>query len=573
MRSEPIYRVGIFFVNDIRDKLIAKLHELGIVEVKESEIENRYEVSELHSLLSSLDYDLQTIRPGNNLLDVNEIDYLKVEQTAKRLKELYKQRKELVDKYKMLLDRLEDAEIVMSYVNYDRLPTGYKLIAYRINKREIDLKKLDDTAEVYELPNNQFLILILADQNKQVIVPERADLMYVPNSYDEIDKMRDEIRQINKEIQLLTSEINNIETDPYLRDVKFSIMVYLNREDVKKMIGKGKEYGLLECYVPRRYLNNLKSSLENTFGNKIEIIYEKLENSPVVFIDNPKVVKDFEQVGYQFGEIPNYKDIDPGIFYYIFFPIMFGFIVGDVVYGIGIMIIAKLIQLRMKEGILRQMSSLWFVGGIWSILFGLIFNEFAGFELDLIPTIFHRGDHVLEYMGFAIVLGFIHLMLAYTLNIVKHLTPEPDWEHIITSLSWMSILAIVFSYIAGFFQEWMLIIAILGVLIIAKEEGLIGIMEIPSLLSNLVSYLRLAILGIVGVILAKLINLLLNIGWVSLIFVIIFHILHIGLAILEASIQAGRLNIVEFRTKFFKGGGRFLNFFSINKLKGESQDG
>jgi len=44
-------------------------------------------------------------------------------------------------------------------------------------------------------------------------------------------------------------------------------------------------------------------------------------------------------------------------------------------------------------------------------------------------------------------------------------------------------------------------------------------------------------------------------------------LLHTLLIILEGSIQAGRLQILEFGTKFFKGGGRFFKPFSIIKSR------
>ncbi|MCS7122628.1 MAG: hypothetical protein NZ908_01575, partial [Candidatus Micrarchaeota archaeon] len=368
----------------------------------------------------------------------------------------------------------------------------------------------------------------------------------------------------------IKSEIEKIENDPYLRDVKLSVMIYLDRESVMKRVGKGNGFGLVECYVPERFLSNLKSSLEHSFGKDVEIVYEELEDSPVVYIDNPKAVKGIERVSYGFGGIPSYRDIDPSTFYYLFFPIMFGFIVGDAVYGILIMILSKMLERRFVNGILNSMAKMWYMGGFWSIVFGIIFDEFAGFQILKLPFLFHRGDHINEYMIFALVLGYIHLMLSYILNILKHLDHHRDIGHIMSSLGWMVLLSILMSVVLGVFSDWMLILGAVAVIFILKEEGFIGLIELPSIISAFASYVRLAVLGIVGVVFAQLINSLLNLNFLpSLIFVIVFHLLHLVLIVVEASIQAGRLNLVEFRTRFFRGGGRFLNLFSVKKVRGE----
>lgn len=565
MRSEEIYRVGIFFVDNIKHDLIARLHELGIVEIKEAVIKDRFNPSYDISLLSTLDYELQTIRPGNKLLQIDSIDYNLILQKAKRLKELYKQHKILNDEKKRLIDELQDAEIILSYIDYDKLPEGYKLIAFQIDDKEL---KREKNWEVHRLPDNRNIVFILAEAKEKIELPDKAEIMYVPNSKAQVEQIRARIKEINKELININDEIQKIENDEYLQNVKFSVMVYLERENSIKLIGRGTGYGLLECYVPQRHLEMLINNIKLQFKDDVHIVYEKLKNSPVVYIDNPSYVKPIEPISYAFGGIPSYKDIDPSIFYYLLFPMMFGFIVGDVIYGLIIMMLARFVEARLQQRMLKSMAKLWFIGGVWSVIFGLVFNEFAGFEL-LGITLFHRGDHVMEYLGFSLIIGYIHLTLAYLLSIWKYFTPKPDWHHILPSAAWLILLNILALYLLGMFSEWMYLLIALSILILYKEEGILGIIELPSILSNLISYVRLAILGIVGVILASLINKLFIPELFSLIFFIIFHILHILLVILEGSIQAGRLNIVEFRSKFFKGGGRFLNVFSINKLKGE----
>ncbi|MEK6843360.1 MAG: V-type ATPase 116kDa subunit family protein, partial [Candidatus Micrarchaeota archaeon] len=110
------------------------------------------------------------------------------------------------------------------------------------------------------------------------------------------------------------------------------------------------------------------------------------------------------------------------------------------------------------------------------------------------------------------------------------------------------------------------------------------LMELPSLLSNILSYLRIAALGLSGVIISQIINQLpvdfdgffsmislqrpFDLGLlVSFILfagmLILGHVIALGLAILESGVQSLRLHYVEFFSKFYEGGG--LPFVPLRK--------
>jgi len=62
-------------------------------------------------------------------------------------------------------------------------------------------------------------------------------------------------------------------------------------------------------------------------------------------MDNPSLVKPYELVTRLFA-IPEYKEFDPSLLIFVFFPIMFGMILGDV--GYGVMSLLVLIMLKKK---------------------------------------------------------------------------------------------------------------------------------------------------------------------------------------------------------------------------------
>ena len=102
--------------------------------------------------------------------------------------------------------------------------------------------------------------------------------------------------------------------------------------------------------------------------------------------------------------------------------------------------------------------------------------------------------------------------------------------------------------------------------------GLImGPLELLGTIGNLLSYLRLAAVGLASAYLAVVANELATVGplWLGLIVAAFFHALNLALASFSPLIQSLRLHYVEFFSKFFVGGGRaFRPFGDPNPQEG-----
>jgi V/A-type H+-transporting ATPase subunit I len=131
------------------------------------------------------------------------------------------------------------------------------------------------------------------------------------------------------------------------------------------------------------------------------------------------------------------------------------------------------------------------------------------------------------------------------------------------SPSWDPGIGIMFPYAS------MVLLASGAATAIASEGGF-ALLEVLGTLSNILSYTRLAAIGVAKAAMAFAFNLLLipivvsgNIvymigGWILL---VVCHFLVFVLGGLSAGIQALRLNLVEFFMKFYKGGGVKFNPF------------
>lgn len=107
---------------------------------------------------------------------------------------------------------------------------------------------------------------------------------------------------------------------------------------------------------------------------------EHTELPPIKFADRHNS-KPFEMVVDMMGR-PAYRKVDPTMFMFITYPIFFGLMLGDMLYGLGTLALAY--GLNQKIGHIEQgrlAAKLLVYIGISTVIFGYIYGEFAGFEI------------------------------------------------------------------------------------------------------------------------------------------------------------------------------------------------
>ena len=152
-------------------------------------------------------------------------------------------------------------------------------------------------------------------------------------------------------------------------------------------------------------------------------------------------------------------------------------------------------------------------------MFGLIYNEFFGVELvgasGLIlpsypyPTI-PRFDNVLTLLLVTLVIGILMLTLGYVLGFVNEYRQHGLKHAVFAKVSWLLMLwggvlviieilpPLTTGAAIGISPALLggLALVVIGFVFLIMGEGIIGIAELPSLLSNVLSYSRLLSIGI-----------------------------------------------------------------------------
>jgi V/A-type H+-transporting ATPase subunit I len=372
---------------------------------------------------------------------------------------------------------------------------------------------------------------------------------------------------------------------------------------------------VVDGWAPETRLRELRSRLE------AEGIFVESEGSdggheeaqPPVLLRNPKPSKPFEFLIHLYST-PSYHELDPTLFLFIAAPFFFGFMIGDAGYG------ALFIAMGVVASVKIDRASIWWkiffvtaVGGIWSLLLGLfIFGEAFGMPFHPAPghleelswesfgifvplqTVLHKTFAIADMMYLSLLFAALHLGAGYVFGFVNEIGHSK--KHALAKLGWFSCLfglftlltftlswsgvahwvwnvplawfpRIIETNLSGFVGKPIPLVSLILIFgaFLALTESVIAPIEVAGLLANVMSYTRLAGLGIGKGAIAAAFNTIILEGLVrsgqvhflilGIIFLVLSQILVFLLGWISAGIQALRLNYVEAFIKFFKGNG------------------
>ena len=453
----------------------------------------------------------------------------------------------------------------------------------------------------------------LLDAGFQVIpVPEEtgAPADRLKAHADEIQRTAAELTAINEEI----AEVRDRHTDLLVACDEL-LTADVERAEAPLRFATTEETFITEGWVPGDQADRIREALEKATNGRIYIGELDIEDDARVPVEyeNPSFASP-TQVLMDIYARPRYSEIDPTLMVAIVFPIFFGLILGDVGYGAILLALSLGLRKFLKGDEGRMLLSVLSYASISSIVFGILYSEFFGAALPWPALIFSRhlnigvaagghGPQVAELMVLAIWIGILHITLGRILGMVnarkfhhgKHATKAA-----IANAGWLGTMWGIIIMIWAFYAIPLMpdltglpvvvmglnvaavagaVLLVAGILAIAQENPL-ELVELPSIISHVLSYARLVAVGLSSVAIAMVINFIAigmmiqpqleaitPVGVIIIIFGILVlfmgHALNTALGLLGGGLHSIRLHYVEFFTKFYKGGGKKYNPFGM----------
>jgi V/A-type H+-transporting ATPase subunit I len=345
---------------------------------------------------------------------------------------------------------------------------------------------------------------------------------------------------------------------------------------------------VIQGWAPHDRVGELEQVLKSRFADRAHMSALSLDNvdraQVPTLLYNVKWMRPFEALMKLFKP-PTYGTLDPSAMVGLAYLLFYGFIVGDVGYGLMIIGFGFLLKHLLRRNVLgRYVGWVAVYAGISTTIFGLLYGEFFGTVgehlFGMHPLWFHRGHDPTKLLIISLIVGAVHIYLSLIISIVENfrLGHKHHGEEklgmtlgltavIVGVLGGAGVLPVPSAVSTGL-AVVLFATAVVLLFKAAKWFVLLHVLEIVSLVSNIMSYSRLMALGIAGIALADLANEMPHmLGYLPGIAVgAIIHLLNLGISMFSPTLHSLRLNYVEFLSKFYAPEGRNYQPFKKEAL-------
>ena len=414
---------------------------------------------------------------------------------------------------------------------------------------------------------------------------------------NETEAISDDLRDVADELFEMRKFIKPLRI--YCDYLKFE----LEKAELSDKLRSTQETFLLEAYVPKESEQEVGEAIDGVTNAAYYEFSEPAEDEiPPTLYRNNAVVSNFETITDMYSP-PSSREFDPNTVMAFFYSLFLGFIMADVGYGFMMLLGGGAIwfKLRSKGGGLARIAGVFAVGGIFAIVWGVLFNSAFGIPLGMPFKLPDARDDRWSLMGIQVPsvlvismeLGVLHLFAGYICKAVQCFRRGYVGDGICDGVIWA-----IFSFgaglaIAGVIDELNFIeLAYAGGIIAAaslvmamvtagrKEKffgkftkGFGAAYGIINYASDILSYARLYGLMLSGAVIAQIISgyavgsdgsvgfifsgnpLLIILGVIIL---IVGHVFNFAIGLLGAYIHDARLQYVEFYGRFFEGDGELF---------------
>ena len=443
--------------------------------------------------------------------------------------------------------------------------------------------------------------------SKTLQIPEKDLTLreFLEGADGNIHSLEEELVNLHTEIESKTRE--NLEKLVLFRE---ALSAETERLAVLAKACEAKYVRLIEGWIPESNIEPTISELRENVGYVfIDTRKPEQAEEPPTKMRNATAVKPFEVIVNLFGT-PKYREWDPTPITAYFFAIFFGIMLGDVVYSALLILFARL-GLRLlvddpkTEGFKLFQRIIYISGGV-GLVVGLLtgsylgdFYRFFGTEsLTLAQVIHDMFSNPVSFIQFSIVMGLVHVNIAHVLALIRGM--KEGQKAVVPNKVGLFMLQIgaiplIMVFILGFDIPWLtgqiptilMSVAITGLVLIVASSlmekgaflgGIFWLFDVTGILGDVMSYARLAGVGLATYYLAYCFNLIADLlhgmmpaGIVqlivgTLIFILVLllgHVLNLALSAITCFVHSLRLCFVEFLFKFYEGGGREYSPFRL----------
>lgn len=548
-----------------------QLH-LGVPSENASEVSQRLLKIRSSSQLLALERGLPAFSEKISEKQIQRDINLKIQDLEQSVISLFETKTRIEEHYKKINDRIHQLQPFASidipleyYQGYDHVTVFTGFIRDLIKLKDT-LPKITQEYELFTSDEQDQMIAIFIEKSytdlvgkllnecgfTEVKLPEGTGY---PKQF--IEKWTTQQKELSDKLMQTTKDILEFRKQhgEYILAGEEYLAIQVQKAEAPVLFGMTDHSFLIDCWIPADEFQRVNKTLEKEMEGSLYIqqIEMKHEDEPPTLLKNPRPVRRFEFL-LELYSIPNYRDIDPSFLLSLIFPLFFGLMIGDIGYGILLILFGVLFMKKFKNS--EGFSNIgWYIiiAGFFSSIFGLfLFGDMFGLPFLSpsheagevvyswstllgvqipIPSVIHKMESLgmTQLLVISIIAGSLHLGLGLLIGIIverKH-----NRKHAITKIGLLLVLAslalLIFVMADWTIGQWLkplkgsaiapllwnhllpfiktgfsfgellvpyisIILGILGIVMIVIVTGGFGLVEVLEITSHLMSYTRLA---------------------------------------------------------------------------------
>jgi len=428
------------------------------------------------------------------------------------------------------------------------------------------------------------------------------DFLEITNS--KIRSLEEELTRLREELQSKAREDLN-----RLALLREALSAENERLSVLEKASEAKYVTLIEGWIPESNtesaISEVKESIDYVFIDTRKP--EQLEEPPTK-LKNLRGLKPFQTIVNLFAT-PKYREWDPTPIVAYSFALFFGIMVCDVIYALGIMLLGKFLlskfvddphsdNFKLFQRLIYTCGGVALVGGLLTGQYlGDIYTFFGIENLALVQGVKEALQDPVSFIVIALGIGFVHVNIGHLLALIKGIKEKnkglilnkiglfilqlgiPSILNSLLSLELPGFTPQIYSILLYCMAAGLLLVITSSIVQSGGLGAILWLFDVTGLLGDVMSYCRLAGVGLATFYLASTFNMLAElfynmipgvagviIGGIMGVLIIVFgHTLNLVLTAITGFIHSLRLCFVEFLFKFYEGGGGEYSPFKLKK--------
>ncbi|MFC6615374.1 V-type ATP synthase subunit I [Halopenitus salinus] len=462
-----------------------------------SSLEGAEDVNErlvtVRSLESILEVDDGDAGP-TGVLDDEELE-AELETVRERVNDLTDERDDLRDRIREIDDEIDRIEPFADLGIELDLLRGYDSLEVVVGEAKADAVEdaLAEAAGVreYEVFSGNGVVAAFAypaDDAEEGVLQDALvgvdiALLEVPDAdaspAEYVSELESERAELESELETVESELESVKQDAagFLLRAEEQLTIEAEKKQAPLSFATTENAFVAEGWIPTSTYDEFAAAIEETVGDHADVEeleraeftpnghhnaavdaegheaatdggHEASNETPPVVQNNGDVAGPFELLVKSFGR-PQYSEFDPTLLVFLTFPLMFGFMIGDVGYGILYVGIGAFMYRRFDDT-LRELGAIAIWSGLFTVLFGLYYGidvfGYHGYQLFFehwpVAKGLSPGDShwALAYLVLSVLFGIVHLNVGYVLSFVKNFQIHDLKHALYESGSWLLLL-------------------------------------------------------------------------------------------------------------------------------------